>query len=126
MTNKNKILRIFLGIVFFSAGIYRAVFWKTAMQEFSRFPEKISVWLAILVIILEIWGGILLILNKKIRLVLAIFAIFLSLAILQITITNLPSLVNNFAELFSFNPTPTNIFLHLTYLLILISLLFSL
>lgn len=118
------LLRLFLGLIFFSAGLYRAFNWQSAVLELSKLNLS-SAYLIIFIIALEIIGGFMLIFNKKIKLVILIFIIFLIVAISQIILTSGQNLINNAGELFSFDANPTDVFLHFTYLIILIYLLNS-
>jgi len=122
--NSLSLLRIFLGFVFTSAGVYRLMNWNDFLLEFSRFPfGKFNKYLIIFVIALEIIGGLLLISNKNSKTVISIFIAFVALALLQIIATNAPILIKQSYELFSFDATPTDVFLHFTYLVILIYLI---
>ncbi len=118
----NNLLRIFLGLIFTSAGIYRIFNWQTAILEISKLNLD-SVYLAIFIIALELVGGLFLIFNVKTKKVLIGFIIFLAITLIWALIISGKSLLGNIAELFTFQLTPTDFFLHLTYLIILLYLL---
>lgn len=124
--NQKELLRVFLGIVFLSAGIFRIFNWQLAVIEFSRFPfGQLNNYLIVFVIALEVIGGLLLLFNKKTKIVLVIFIVFLFLALVQIIATNFHNLLTQSSELFFFEATPTDVFLHFTYLIIIIYLFFD-
>jgi uncharacterized membrane protein YphA (DoxX/SURF4 family) len=117
------LLRLFLGAVFLSAGIYRIFNWHQAVLEFSGLNIN-SAYLIILTIILEVFGGLLLIFNIKTKKVLLAFIIFIFFALAAAFFNFGGDIISKSGELFFFNPTPTDVFLHFTYLIILIYLLF--
>ncbi|MBI2054164.1 MAG: DoxX family protein [Candidatus Staskawiczbacteria bacterium] len=128
---KNKInpvylLRLFLGLVFLSAGIYRIFNWEKAILEFSQIAifSVLPYYALIFTVALEIIGGLLLIFRKKARLVLFVFIVFLVIALSAMIMNNGKELLSNAGELFSFDATPTDVFLHFTYLVILTYLFF--
>jgi uncharacterized membrane protein YphA (DoxX/SURF4 family) len=118
-----SLLRTFLGLIFVSAGLYRVFNWQAAISELSRLNLN-SVYLPILIIALEIIGGLFLIFNIQAKKVLLIFIIFILLALASAFLIAGKDIISKSVELFVFNPTPTEVFLHFTYLIILISLLF--
>jgi uncharacterized membrane protein YphA (DoxX/SURF4 family) len=118
---QTSFLRLFLGIIFFSAGIYRLFNWQQAVLEFSKLNLN-SVYLMSLTITLEIIGGIFLIFNIKTKKVLLTFIVFILLALISSFLVSGQDLINNAKELFSFDSNPTDVFLHFTYLIVLIYL----
>jgi len=130
MNIKNKLmpislLKLFLGLVFLSAGIYRIFNWQSAISEISNlniiFPSIISA----IVVILEIIGGIFLIFNIQTKKTLLTFVTFLAITLFWTLIISWKSLINNAGILFTFRANPTDFFLHFTYLIILIYLLYN-
>lgn len=124
MTFKDKnpifILRIFLGLIFLSAGLYRALHIERAFLEFSPMVNHTIIYPAIyLVILLEIIGGLFLIFNFKIKITVLVFFIFMFLVIVQSLIFSSQEILSGFEELFFYNINPTDFFLHFTYLIIL-------
>jgi len=105
-----------------SAGIYRIFNWHQAVLEFSRFGISSAYYLIILMIILEVAGGLLLILNIRTKEILLAFIVFIIIALISAFLVNGREIVSGLGELFTFNPSPTDSFLHFTYLIILIYL----
>ncbi len=122
---KNNLLRLFLGITFLSAGIYRIFNWNQAVIEFSRLNLDGAYYLILLIILLEVVGGLLLIFNIKTKEVLLTFSVFITIALITAFMADGQNIISNFKELFIFTPSPTDTFLHFTYLVIIISLLGS-
>lgn len=120
MIKTNNLLRIFLGLVFLSAGIYRIFNWQQAVLEISNLHVPFTAFLAILVITLEIAGGVLLILNFQTKKVALAFSIFIALALILAFLSNGQEIINNIGKLFTFQAEPTDFFLHFTYLIILL------
>jgi uncharacterized membrane protein YphA (DoxX/SURF4 family) len=119
----NTLLRLFLGIVVLSAGTFRALFFESALKEAEMLG--LPFWFSFFIIIFEIVCGILLIFNIKIKLVLSLVAVFLTLAIIIALIGNAGQIIENAGELFVFDSTPTDIFLHITYLVIIFALIYD-
>lgn len=120
----NFLLRLFLGLIFVSAGLYRIFNWQGAILELSKLNLN-SVYLSVFIVAMEIIGGLLLIFNVKTKKVLIVFIIFLALTLVWALIISGKSLLGNAFELFTFNLTPTDFFLHFTYLIMLIYLFLS-
>lgn len=121
-----KILRLYLGIIFLSAGVYRVFHLSRAYSEIASLVggwQKISLALTI---VLEIIFGTFLIFNFKAKKAAEILFIFVALAILFALIRSGKEIFQSFSELFFFNATPTDFFLHLTYLVMLLALIFHL
>jgi len=116
-----SLLRIFLGLVFVSAGLFRIFNWQMAVAELSRL-NIYSPYLSIFIILLEIIGGLLLIFNIKTKNALAGFITFLVFTLIWALVVSGKSLLGNASELLTFHLTPTDFFLHFTYLIILIYL----
>lgn len=120
MKENNFLLRIFLGSVFLSAGVYRIFNWNQALKEFSRFPPYLVYFLIIFTVILEIIGGLCFIFNIKIKKISLFLIIFMVMALSEAIITSGKDMILKSGELFAFDLTPTDFFLHFTYLIILI------
>jgi len=116
------LLRLFLGLTFLSAGVYRIFNWHQAVVEFSRFGLSSASYLIALTIILEIIGGLFLLFNIKTKKVLLVFIIFIIIALISALLVNGNNIISGLGELFTFNPTPTDTFLHFTYLILLVYL----
>ncbi len=106
--------RYFLALVFLSAGIFRIIFPASASQELINLdlPPVLS-WFIVAV---EISAGLLLIINKYIKQVYLSLIIFLSLALIWALIISGAGIISLLGELFVFNLTPTDFFLHIIFL----------
>ena len=118
-----NLLRLFLGLTFLSAGIYRIFNWNQAVVEFSRFGLGSAYYLIVLMIILEVAGGLMLLFDIKTKKVLLAFTIFILIALIGAFLVNGKGIISGLGQLFTFTPSPTDSFLHFTYLIILIYLL---
>ena len=116
------LLRLFLGFVFLSAGTYRIFHWQEALAEISTLHLPLIPLMSFLVITLEIIGGLMLIFNLKSKWVVMVFTVFLAITLLQTLLFSLNTITANFGELFFYSLTPTDFFLHVTYLVILLYL----
>jgi uncharacterized membrane protein YphA (DoxX/SURF4 family) len=125
MTNKkiDKWIVIFIGIVFVSAALYRIFNYQAGIQEFTELG--ISTLLIPFVILLELVVGTLFILNKKVIYASLISIIFLAFAIVIAMISNFKMIINNLSELFIFNANPTDILLHISYVILLLLIYFK-
>lgn len=125
--NKNIILtqsdlfRVLMGFVFLTAGLFRIFYGFEAAQELRLL--NLPGFFTWPLIVLEIIGGLLLIFNKYLKIVLIVLTIFLIGALLNAIFLDGLNLFHQAGELFVFNLTPTDFFLHFVFLVILISLL---
>jgi uncharacterized membrane protein YphA (DoxX/SURF4 family) len=115
------LLKLFLGLVFVSAGLYRIFNWQSAILELSELNLN-SIYLLIFIIALEIIGGLFLIFNIQAKKVLLVFIIFIIIALISAFLVNGKDIISNLGQLFTFSPTSTDVFLHFTYLIILLYL----
>jgi len=113
--------RYFLALVFLSAGLFRIIFPESATEEFMSL--RLPLFLSPLMIVFEITAGLLLIFNKYIRPVYLSLLIFLSLTLLWSLIIAGSEIISSLGELFVFNSTPTDWFLHLVFLVVVVWLL---
>ena len=120
--NSTSLLRIFLGLIFLSAGVGRVFNWQIVIPELHQFGLD-SVYISIFIIALEIICGLLLIFNIKPKKVLLVFITLLTVVLIWALLVAGKSLIGNASELFTFHLTPSNFFLHFTYLVILVYLL---
>lgn len=113
-------LRVFLGIVFVCAATYRMFHHDVAAQEMMTLAlPKI---LIVPLILLEMGIGAALIAGWRTRQAAILTAFFLIFAVTAGVIATGPSIITAAGELFIFNPTPTDIFLHGTYLVIALTI----
>ncbi len=120
---QSDLLRILIGFVFLTAGFFRVFNSGAAFQELELL--NIPVIFSWPLIILEIAGGFLLIFNKYLKIVSIIFIIFLIGALVNAVYLDGLNLFFKAGELFVFNLTPTDFFLHFVFLIILISFLIN-
>jgi len=112
--------RIFLGLVFLSAGIYRVFNWQEAVLEILNLNLPFAEFISLFVMALEIIGGTLLMLNFKTKKIALIFSLFIVLALAFALFSSWQAIINDAGKLFTFQAESTDFFLHLTYLLILL------
>lgn len=115
------LLRLLMGFVFLTAGFFRIFNNTEAIRELQSL--NLPYFFTWPLIILEIGGGLALILKKYLKVVSLIFIVFLVGALLNAIYLDGLNLFNNAGELFVFNVAPTDFFLHFVFLIILISLL---
>ncbi len=120
-----NLLRMFLGLIFLSAGIFRILNWQQATLEFSMLGINYA-GLIVFTIAMEIIAGLLLIFNIETKKVLLALIIFLTTALLWVLMISGQNLINGIKELFFLDATPTDWFLHFTYLIVIIFLLLNL
>lgn len=124
-TNTNyNLLRFFLGVVFVSAGIYRIFNIDHGFQEIAYFgfSGKFAIIMIIFIILLEIIFGIFLLLNKYLKITIISLMFFLIIAFFILILRNFNFIWENLSELFIFNPTPTDIVLHICFFIMLMML----
>lgn len=118
--NNGKIIRylvVFIGLVFLSAAIYRIFNYNVGLKEFNQLG--IPIFFLPFVILLEIILGLFFLLNKKVFYASLSSIIFLTIAIIIGFFSNFKIIIENISELFVFNATPTNIWLHILYIILL-------
>jgi len=118
-----NILRIFLGLVFLSAGVFRI--FNPGLAETEMISLHFPVFFSWVVIVLEIVGGLCLLFNRYVKKTLILFSVFLVVASILALVTSGKELVSNLSELFIYNLNPTDFFLHVTFLIIIITLLLN-
>ena len=115
------VLRIFLALVFLSAGIFRIFNADMAALEYARL--SLPIYLSPLMIIFEIGAGLLLLINRYTKVVYYFLAAFMLLVFLWSFILDGRELLKSAGELFVYNLNPTDLFLHFVFLLIICVLL---
>lgn len=119
--NPENLLRILMSLVFLTAGLFRIINPNLASLELQNL--YLPAFFSLPLIFLEIGGGFyLLIKGKYWRQVLFIFIIFLFFALVNALRVDFTGLMKNVGELFVFNLTPTDFFLHFVFLIILLFL----
>ncbi|MGI6373827.1 MAG: DoxX family membrane protein [Patescibacteria group bacterium] len=114
-------LRYFLAVVFLSAGVGRLIFPELIRLEASEL--NLPSFFPYLIIAFEILAGACLLLGKNTRLAYFSLTIFLSLALIWALVLKGSVMLTQIGELFIFNLNPTDWFLHLIFLGIVIILL---
>lgn len=117
------LLQWFMALVFLSAGIYRIFSFSDAVREFSQISQNFSIVLLIATITIEIAAGILLILRAYTKQVAWVLTVFLGMAITVTLARSWENILPKLSELFYLDSTPTDIFLHFTYIIILASII---
>ncbi len=117
------ILRIFLALVFLSAGIFRIFNADMSVLEYSRL--SLPIYLSPLMIFFEIGTGLLLLLNRYTKVVYYFLAAFMLVVFLWSFIIDGRELLRSAGELFVYDLNPTDLFLHFVFLLIICILLFK-
>ena len=115
------LLRIFLALVFLTAGLFRVFNYDLAIAEFSFL--RMPVFLCPLVIIFEIGAGIFLLFNKYVKQVYLALIVFLIFVLSLALVIRGEAMIASAGELFVFDLTATDWFLHFVFLLIAVMLL---
>jgi len=115
------LLRIFLALVFLTAGLFRVFNYDLAIAEFSFL--RMPVFLCLLVIIFEIGAGIFLLFNKYVKQVYLALIVFLIFVLSLALVIRGEAMIASAGELFVFDLTATDWFLHFVFLLIAVILL---
>jgi len=115
------LLRITIALVFISAGIFRIFNPEVAQSELQTLSvPQVAAWL---IIPLELIGGLYLLFKAKYwKQVIYIFIIFLIAALLVALKVDAQNILSNLEELFVFDVNPTDFFLHIIFIIILLSL----
>lgn len=117
------LLRYFLAIVFLSAGIIRIFLPAVAVQELVAL--QLPTYFAICLSLFEIIVGLMLIFNQGTKYVYICLTVFLIATLGWALIIQGPELIRSSRELFVFDLNPTDWFLHLIFLLLILILLAS-
>lgn len=117
----SDLLRLLLAAIFLSAGIFRIFNPAAASLELENL--HLPLLLTYFLIILEIGAGLMLLFNKYLKEVYRVLAGFMFLTLAWGLIINGSGIIKQSGELFVFRTNPTDFFLHLVFLIILIALL---
>jgi len=118
--NPSVLLRVLMGVVFCSAGLFRLFVPQAALDEMANLG--LPVLLVFPITAFEIVLGLFLILNRYVKYTAGALVLFLAVALIKGMIAGGWGLFSLAGELFVFNVTPTDIFLHLVFLIILLYL----
>lgn len=116
------LLRLGLGLVFILAALHRIIFFGIAYNNFIDLGLKPANMLVIITIMIELLGGISLILNRFIFQATLTLSALLLVGIIVAVIKAGPSLIQNINEVFIVSATPTDIVLHISYVIGLLTL----
>ena len=119
--DKKGMLNYFLSAVFFLAVAYRIVFIEAAYEEMRAL--HLSTWIAWPLIIFELCLAIGFLSKKFFKAASIAAIVFLGSAIAIALYWNFASILSSMGELFIFNPNPTDILLHLVFVLLCIKIL---
>lgn len=112
--------RYFLALVFLSAGLFRIFNPSLAAQEFINL--RLPLFLSPLMIMFEIGVGVGLLINRYTKQIYYSLLVFLLIVLSWALVINAREIINQAGELFVFNLTPTDWFLHLMFLVITVCL----
>jgi uncharacterized membrane protein YphA (DoxX/SURF4 family) len=114
----DDIIRIFLALVFLTAGIFRIFNFEIAVFEFAKL--HLFSWLSWPTIILEIGAGLSLLFNKYTKYTYRLLVLFLIFVLSWALLIDGGNLLKAAGELFIFNLNPTDFFLHFVFLLLIV------
>ena len=122
-----KLLILFTGSVFLSAGTFRIFCKDMRLKELTSFGLGYIPNLDILIILYELMIGYILLFNikKYINIALTSLIILLSIASLLILVNNIDDVKKTFFDLFTYQPNSMSMILHGTFLVIIVSLLLN-
>jgi len=112
------LIRIFIGLVFLSAAVYRIFNFGAAQEELLNL--NMPLFLAIPLIILELYIGASFLFNFYTKPACIVIIIFLISALLVGFFGNSQLIIQDIGELFVFSADPTDMFMHFIYLLIVV------
>ena len=115
------IFRIFLALVFLSAGMFRIFNPNMVVFEFTAL--RLPVWLSGFMVFFEIGAGLGLIFNKYTKVIYWLLIFFLLFVLIWALTISGKSIFMSAGELFIFNLNPTDWFLHFVFLLIVVGLI---
>ena len=114
----NKAIQMFLGIIFLSAGLFRIFNYPAAQLEVNGL--RLPVVASVLVITLELVISICFLANRFVKYASLVAALFLAVPI-SISFFLYPDILySQLSELFVFNATATDVFLHLMFLILVV------
>jgi len=121
--NPSILLRVLMGLVFCSAGLFRLFVPQVALNEMANL--NISSLFVFPITALEIITGLALLLNRYVKYAAGALIIFLFFALIKGLIIGGGGLWTAAGELFVFNVTPTDFFMHFAFLVVLVFLFLS-
>lgn len=111
------VFRFLMAGVFLSAGVFRIFNQNIAFNELTLL--KLPLWLSPFLVIFEIGAGTALLFKKTARWAAGGLIVFLCLAVIYVFYIAGGRIIDNISELFVLNLNPTDVFLHLIFVIIL-------
>jgi len=118
--NPSVLLRVLMGGVFCAAGLFRLFVPQAALDEMANL--SLPALLVFPITAFEIVMGLSLILNRFVKYTAGALILFLFFALIRGLAIGGLGLFSSAGELFVLNTTPTDIFMHLVFLIILLYL----
>lgn len=119
------LLRLFMAAVMLYAAANRILFFSRAAENFRWLGLEPAPLLVAVSIAAEIVLGILLMTGRRLALAAAVLAAFISAAVLVQLAKSWGSFLPRAQELVDLTGTPTNIFMHFTYLVLAVAILLA-
>jgi hypothetical protein len=118
------VLKTFIGLLMLVVGIVRIFLTKQQKQKELR-DMNLPNYFDYLIILFEIIIGLMLILlnNKNTYYLYLVLLMFMIIATILILKNNHKNIKKDFWDMFTYQPTSFSVFLHITYIIIIISLL---
>ncbi|MFW5684491.1 MAG: DoxX family protein [Spirochaetota bacterium] len=116
------VLRYGLALVFLSAAVFRIVNPAEAYEEMQSF--NLPDWFAWFIVALEVFAGVSLVLKRLSVIALILLALFMVFT-LTLSLIMSPDLIAQVGEVFTYDHTPTDFALHLTYLIVIVYLILA-
>tara|TARA_Y100000310_G_C20639880_1_gene793298 strand:- start:1100 stop:1534 length:435 start_codon:yes stop_codon:yes gene_type:complete len=105
--NPLSLLRIFLGLIFLSAGLQKILFFKVTYENFLLLGIYPAIPFLIITIILEVICGILLVINRYKLFASLVLGLIILITIIVSVINGGYSLLNNINDIYILTLTPT-------------------
>ena len=124
---KSDLLIYFLGIVFLSAGTHR-IFYKSQREYESQKLLGLPIYSDYIIIVIEIICGLILLFgNKKwVNRALTVLLVMTLIGCILLAVRNKDNMIKTYHELFTLKDTSMSLVLHITYMIIMLFVLFNL
>ncbi len=118
-----ELLRILMALIFLAAGFFRI--FNPGVAELELVYLDLPIFFTWFILIIEIGFGILLLIGRKVKLAATVLILFLVFALVNALKINGVRIIHSLSELFVFNANPTDFFLHLIFLILLLIVLIN-
>jgi uncharacterized membrane protein YphA (DoxX/SURF4 family) len=119
------ILIYFIAFVFISTSIHRFIYKEQRLNESNNYLN-LPKYSDILIILFELIIGVLLLINIKYKIiVLKILLVAIIIFSIIIFVNNKEDIMNTYNEVWTFEPKFTNFILHITYIIIILSIIYG-